>query len=424
MLNTNSLQALAKTPWGTSFVRPLYEGYAFSQIPSTVNKLLGKAAQGGLPQEAVGGNWGPYDAVVLFLLDGFGWEFFETYRSSYPFLNRLYEQGVVSKISSQFPSTTAAHMTSLYTALEVGQTGIYEWFYYEPLVDRMIAPILFSFAGDHGGATLLKEGISPRTIFPFETHFEQLAKQGVKSAVFHQEGIAHSPYSEALLQGAEIVSFRAFAEALNQISARLQKPLSAPTYFVCYFGDIDAAGHRHGIGSAPFKEAIHTCFSLFEEHLGLSSFPNKTALLITADHGMTEVNPKETLFLNEISPELNLAVKKNRSGLPLVPAGSCRDFFLHIEEDQLRATQDLLKAQLHSVAEVVLVQELVDLGFFGSAPVSQRLLDRVGNLVALPYKGHSLFWHFGKHRFEQHFVAAHGGLTPEEMHSVLSFWAP
>ena len=185
----------------------------------------------------------------------------------------------------------------------MGQTGIYEWFYYEPILDRMIAPILFSFAGDHSGATLLKEGVSPRMIFPFETHFEQLAKQGVNSAVFHQEGIAHSPYSEGLLRGAEVVSFRAFAEALSHISNRLQQPLSAPTYFVCYFGDIDAAGHRHGIGSAPFKEAIHTCFSLLEEHLRIFAFPNKTALLITADHGMTQVNPKETLFLNAICPE-------------------------------------------------------------------------------------------------------------------------
>ena len=128
MLNADSLQALAKTPWGPSFVRPLYEGYAFSQIPSTVNKLLGKAAQGGLPREAVGGSWGPYDAVVLFLLDGFGWEFFETYRSSYPFLNRLYEQGVVSKISAQFPSTTAAHVTSSIRLLRWDKRGFMNGF--------------------------------------------------------------------------------------------------------------------------------------------------------------------------------------------------------------------------------------------------------------------------------------------------------
>ncbi len=74
-------------------------------------------------------------------------------------------------------------MTSINTGKEVGETGIYEWFYYEPICDRMIAPLLFSTAGDHESNTLLKEGFSAKEIFPFDTVYQKLAKNNVRSIV-------------------------------------------------------------------------------------------------------------------------------------------------------------------------------------------------------------------------------------------------
>ena len=114
-------------------------------------------------------------------------------------------------------------------------------------------------------------------------------------------------------------------------------------------------------------------------------------------------------------------VKKNRNGMPLVPAGSCRDFFLHIEEKRLEEAQGLLQETLRGVADVVPVKILLDGGFFGKKAPSKRLKDRIGNLAVLPHRGEGVFWWFEKHRLEQHFYAAHGGLTPEEMESIFLF---
>ncbi len=114
-------------------------------------------------------------------------------------------------------------------------------------------------------------------------------------------------------------------------------------------------------------------------------------------------------------------VKKNRNGLPLVPAGSCRDFFLHIEEEKLGEAQGLIQEALKGVADVVPVRTLLDGGFFGKKAAGKRLKDRIGNLVVLPWRGEGVFWWFEKHRLEQHFYAAHGGLTPAEMESIFLF---
>jgi predicted AlkP superfamily pyrophosphatase or phosphodiesterase len=423
MINAKSLSALKKARWTSHFNRPLYDTYAFSCIPATISKLLTGRGQNTLPSDVFGGSFEKFDGAILFMIDGFGWEFFEKYASKFPFLSRFANEGVASKISAEFPSTTAAHVTSVNTGKEVGETGIYEWFYYEPLVDGMIAPLLFSYAGDHVAGTLLNDGYDAAAIFPFETVYQKLAKKGVKSIVLQQESIAYSPYSKTLLAGAEVIPFVHFAEGLDTLTALCKSPFKVPTYIFVYFGDIDGMGHRHGIASAPFDEAVAVCWNGIEDRFWqkLSICPNKTAVMFTADHGMTPVDPKTTLLLNQLCPELSGMVKKNRKGLPLVPAGSCRDFFMHIEKENLLEAQRLLEKQLKGVADVILVEELLTQHFFGNKPPSKRLKERIGNLVVLPYPGESVFWWFEKNRLQQHFYAAHGGLTPAEMESIFLF---
>ncbi|MES2122930.1 MAG: alkaline phosphatase family protein, partial [Chlamydiota bacterium] len=229
MINTSSLDALKKAQWTPHFIKPLYDSYSFSLIPPTIAKLLTGHGTSHLPVDAVGGSWKQYDCVVLFLIDGFGWEFFNAYAHKYPFLDRFSKEGVASKISSQFPSTTAAHVTTMNTGMEVGQTGIYEWFYYEPVVDEMISPLVFSYSGDHTVATLLKSGYRPEKIFPFKTIYQQLADHGVKSIAMQHEDIAHSPYSSALLAGAQNIPFAHFDDALKRLVDICEGPHEQPT---------------------------------------------------------------------------------------------------------------------------------------------------------------------------------------------------
>jgi hypothetical protein len=56
-------------------------------------------------------------------------------------------------------------------------------------------------------------------------------------------------------------------------------------------------------------------------------------------------------------------------------------------------------------------------GYFG-AEVSPRFRERVGNLVILPYRYESVWW-YEKGKFEQKFYGHHGGLTPQEMETIL-----
>ena len=62
------------------------------------------------------------DAHVFLFIDAFGWKFFEKYKNRYPFLQRFIDNGVVSKITAQFPSTTAAEVTTITILIKIPNT--------------------------------------------------------------------------------------------------------------------------------------------------------------------------------------------------------------------------------------------------------------------------------------------------------------
>ena len=382
----------------SGFVKPNYDASGFAGIPARIREHCAS---------------GKYDAVVLFLVDGFGWRFFEKFQEL-PFLKRLTKSGTVEKLTSQFPSTTAAHVTTIHTGLPVGQSGVYEWFYYEPQVDRIIAPLLFSYAGDDARDTL-KGKIKARNLFPRQTLYRDLSMLGVDSHVFGVRDYTPSSYSNVVAKGAKLHSFKTLAEALVNLG-KLLETQEKSTYIHFYFDKVDSICHEYG-PTALQAEAEIEAFLLLMEYFFERVFTGrqKVLFLMTADHGASEVDPKTTIFLNkdERFKGIERFIKTNRGGELLVPAGSARDMFLYVKDSLLDEAQDFLSSRLAGKAEVVKSKWLMENGYFGPK-ISPLFQARVGNLVILPYRYESVWW-YEKDKFEQRFYGHHGGLTPQEM---------
>ena len=382
----------------SGFVKPRYDSGGFAGIPTRIREYSAS---------------GEYDAVVLFVVDGFGWRFFENFQNI-PFLKRLTERGKVEKLTSQFPSTTAAQVTTIHTGLPVGKSGVYEWFYYEPQLDCIIAPLLFSFAGDEERDTL-KGKIKARNLFPRQTLYQDLDILGVDAHVFGVRDYTPSSYSNVVMKGAKLNSFKTLAEALVNLGKLLETQIQ-PTYVHFYFDKIDSICHEYG-PTAMQTEAEIEAFLLIMEYFFERVFTGKQKVLflMTADHGASEVDPKTTIFLNKDKCFIGVErfIKANRSGELLVPAGSARDMFLYIKDELLEGAQEFLKTRLEGKAEVVRTEWLVENGYFG-LEISPQFRARAGNLVILPYQYESVWW-YEKDRFEQRFYGHHGGLTPQEM---------
>lgn len=386
-----------------TFIKPRYDKSGFAGIPSRITQAFASGA---------------YDAVVLFLVDAFGWRFFERFQDA-AFIQRVARRGRIEKLTSQFPSTTAAHVTTIHTGLPVGVSGVHEWYYYEPQVDAIIAPLLFSVAGTKDRDSLKQAGVKPEALYPQGVFYPALKKMGVKPYVFGIRDYTPSTYANVVMKGAKQKSFKTLSEALVNLGILLEEA-KKPVYAHIYFDKIDALCHEYG-PTAPQTEAeIETFLHMMEHYFDRIFKRRKRVLfLMTADHGASEVDPETTVYLN-IHPGFagfERFIRANRNGQLLVPAGSARDLFLYLREESLDDAQAFLSKRLEGKADVVKTEYLISEGYFGPE-ISPRFRERVGNLVVLPYRYESVWW-YEKDKFEQGFYGHHGGLTPQEMETIL-----
>jgi predicted AlkP superfamily pyrophosphatase or phosphodiesterase len=411
---------------GKQFIKPRYGSGCFADIPQFIEYLLLGTGPPVLQPPEFEQFPQRYKNVILLFIDAFGWRFFQKYGDDYPFLKRIVRDGVATKLTSQFPSTTAAHVTTINTNLPVGQHGVFEWQYYEPAVDAMITPLLFSFAGDKKRNTLRSAKIDPGQLLPTQTFHQELQQSGVASFIFSHQAYANSPYSEVITAGAERIAFNTIPETLVNIPLVLLNQQESPAYYYLYLDNIDAICHKYGPRSPQVEAEIDALLTILERWFQreVQGRLKNTLLIMTADHGQVEVDPETTIYLNLLPQfsRLQQFMRVNRTGDFLVPGGSCRDMFLYIKEPMLAEAQELLSKHLAGRAEVYQTSELIEQGFFGPPPVSSAFLARVGNLVILPYKHESVWW-YQKGKFEQPYYGHHGGLTPEEAEIPLLLYA-
>lgn len=387
------------------FIQPTYSLGGFASLPGVITGLF----DGQRPLEPFQDE---YDNVILGFVDGFGWRHFEKF-AAYPALDRFTRHGLAAKWTSQFPSTTSGHVTCIHTGQYVGQSGVFEWNYYEPLLDAMIVPLLFSFSGTSERDQLKPTGVDPQKLYPTGTLYQKLHARGVASAILQHREYTPSTYSNVVFQGAAARGFKSPGEMLVNLSAALQQA-RGKNYFFFYYDKIDSVSHDYGPASRQVEAEIDLFLYALERYL-LAAPPAKgrSLLLLTADHGQSEVDPATTIYLNRAFPQIGRFLKTNRKGEPLVPGGSCRDMFLYVREELLDEAQHMLATGLAGRADVVKTEELIAAGYFGPA-VSDTFRSRVGNLVILAYRYESVWW-YEKGKFEQNYYGHHGGLTPQEM---------
>ena len=422
MDNIESFQQVATANFSTKFRRPLFESYCFSRILPTIKSLFsGQARPEALPAAACAGLAAQYDRIALIFVDSFGWEFFNHFTEiePHPVIRDLREQATCSKITTLFPSTTAVHVSSINLGELHTQHGICEWFYFEDRIGKVICPFRYTYAGSSEVDLLEREGYAASDVFRESQWYAWLKSQGIAARIPIISDFLQSGQTRAMLNLAELQPF----ENEDQSFSILREILLSGddklfTYY--YWPAIDTACHKYGPFSDEMKSAVHSFFERFNEEVLTLVRKNgpKTLFLFVADHGHVPVDPSTTFYLDQKFPELTELMKKDRSGDPIVPCGSRRDFFLHIQETSLNDTSVFLKEALSGLAEVVFVQDLIEQGIFGPGPYSKEFLINIGNLVILPYKGSSVYWAGEGNRFCKDFLGGHGGLTPEEMETI------
>jgi predicted AlkP superfamily pyrophosphatase or phosphodiesterase len=422
MVINGHLQDIEARLGDNHFLRPDYAKYSFAQIPSLVETLLGtKEGDHPLADTVLSRVNSKPQNVVLLMLDGFGYNQWLKYGQQFPFLNRVLNQGNLMPITSLFPSTTAASVTTICSGLTPQEHGLIEWHLYLEELDEIIYTLPFMGIDEKNPDALLQRDVKPSVLFDGQTLYNRLGTNGVKSYALLRDAYANSAYSSVSQAGAKIIPYSGASDMLVRLRQQLAQA-KQQSYFYVYFDGIDHMSHEYEPHSEEYLAELNGLTHLLQTEL-LDRIDKKvaenTVLLITADHGHVVMKPEETIYLNQW-PEVTKALAKSSAGKVIYPWGNTRDVFLQAFDDKADWLVSFLSEKLDGKARIIRSQEEADKGLFGVGPEHPQFRKRIGNVIVLPFEGYTIWYQYPGHEKADH-RGMHGGLSREEMLTVLGF---
>ncbi|MGN8245384.1 alkaline phosphatase family protein [Cellulomonas soli] len=291
------------------------------------------------------------DRVCVVLVDGLGFGNLTERSGHAPFLRRRLDER--EPLTSTFPSTTATAMGSFGTGASPGRTAMLGYTVRDPATGQL-------------GNLVSWTGLPPaHTWQQVPTLFEQLSAAGVPVTSVGPQRFAGSGLTEAALRGA---TYRSAQHLPQRVDAALDA-LRRPGLVYLYWGDVDKVGHHHGWGSWQWGDELES----FDRELArlARGLPAGTSLLVTADHGMVDVDRSRRW---DVARHAGLA-----EGVALV-AGEPRALHLHLVDGaDPAAVATRWRDVLGDAAVVVPREQAVEGGWFGQ--VDPHVSPVVGDVV-------------------------------------------
>ncbi len=397
-----------------NFLLPNYEGYSLYNIVYTVFQILGIKTSRKTLNFDLEKFINKDNKVIFFLVDGFGYNQYKNLEKDIPFLQLLSSRGKVFPVTSGFPSTTAASLTTIATGLTPREHGLFEWNLYFDELDEVIQTIPFSPMGRKAKeGSLLQRGADPRLLINKDKMFKTLEENKVNSYIFHNQSLINTVFSKLISDGAKKFDYRYLSDLIITLRNNIAKE-KGPAFFYVYWSGVDSEGHKYGPNSLQYALEAKIFFqSIYEnliQNLSKENMEN-TVFMLTSDHGQTTINPKETIYLNKDSKILD-ALEESKNGNKILPWGSPRDVFLSIKKEKRDEIIKYIEQKFGKFCRVLRTEDAIGMGLFGNQ--GSEFLQRLGNIILLPYKGNTIWYeHIKGERVE--FKGHHGGLTEDEM---------
>ncbi len=291
------------------------------------------------------------DRVVVVLVDGLGRTNLAERSGHAPFLRRLLPGSL--SLSSTFPSTTAAALGTFGTGAPPGATAMLGYTVRNPATGSLANLVSW---------TDLPE---PEQWQRQPTWFERLAAAGVAVRSVGPQRFDGSGLTRAVLRGGTYLP----AETLPQRVDRALAAAQDPGLVYLYWGQVDKVGHHAGWGSLAWGDEMGTTDA--ELARLARSLPRGTLLVVTADHGMVDVD-RTARWDVATSPGLG-------RGVALV-TGEPRAMQLHLDADvDPDQVADRWRDTLGDHAVVLTKADAVAAELFG--PVEAAVAPVVGDVV-------------------------------------------
>lgn len=386
------------------FVYPDYNGYNFSNINSTILSVFGINNNGTPLKKELYSNISGSKKVVFFYIDGLGYDSWMDYLGKYRPFQEINNSGIVSPITSVFPSTTAAASNTVNTGLTPAEHGLFEWRLYVEKYNMVLKslPFIPVYKQDRERFASLKP--DPSILFHGKNFYETLNENGIRSYIISFSDLLKSSYSKIMYSGAKEKKRYDFLFEGFLMLRKLLKKVHENSYIFFYIEDPDKMEHRYGPGSPEHVEALRYIASMFND-LFRDLVGEDIAVTISSDHGFTPVNKKT--YVSGIRE-----LMKTNNGKAIPETWSPRDMMLHTDSPE--DMKNLLEDQLHGCAEILTGNEILKMGLMGRNAISETYISRMGDLLVLPYSGNTIWYKY----YDDDIIkdrGMHGGLSREEI---------
>lgn len=388
---------------------PNYAGGSIANVPATVAQLLGMQLRSlpGLP-ESLWQPLGDVKRVVLLTLDGFGWNLFQAKQDLVTAVS--HKATITGQLTSIFPSTTVAALSSLWTGSAPAQHGLVGLRMFFPEFAVSAGMLDFSPLFFKAQDALVDAGLDPKTFLQHPGVGEQLADAGIPTFAFKGYEIVDSVLSKMHGRGVkESFGVMTFADMLVQMRELLNKRAGEPLFMNAYWPSIDTLSHYHTWqGTAVSAEVRAIFYQLQTEFLDAltDAARQDTAFFIVADHGQELTPLSQQIFLSS-HPQLEQM-------LFMRPTGEPRVLYLYTKHGCHQSAIDYINTNLGEAMTAVSTQEALHAGLFGPEPFAANVADRLGDVVVIMRGGYTLFSEAERPKAHK-MIGRHGGMSIAEM---------
>ena len=244
-----------------------------------------------LPWNAMAAGRDTYTVIIS--LDGLRWDYLDTY--DVPFMQQLAREGVKAVMQPSFPSKTFPNHYTLATGLTPDHHGIITNTFWDrergvefSLGNKDTRSKGYYYGGDPVWLTAKHQGVKTATVFWVGS---DVAIQG------------EHPTYWLDYQTRQI----GFEERVDEVLRLLRLPeKDRPHLVMAYFEEPDRSGHNYGPMHRLTRRAIEDMDLLLSKmwaRIQLLPIASQVNLIITGDHGMTSVDPKRFVDIDDVLPK-------------------------------------------------------------------------------------------------------------------------
>ncbi|MFF5471805.1 alkaline phosphatase family protein [Streptomyces achromogenes] len=336
----------------------------------------------------------PADRVCVFLVDGLGWEQLAAHPDEAPFLASLLggsRGGTGRPLTAGYPATTATSLASVGTGLPPGAHGLPGYAVRNPATGELMNQLRWQPYTDPGAWQ------------PYPTVFQLAHQAGVHTAQVTSPAFQHTPLTKVALSGGTFHGRLTGEERMDLAAEQLAAGDRSLVY--TYYAELDGSGHRYGIASDTWRGQLMYVDRLVQRLA--EQLPPRSALYVTADHGMVDI-PFDEEHRLDFDTDWEL-----RAGVALLGGeGRARHVYAvpGAENDVLTVWREVLGEQFWVASR----DEAIEAGWFGPpGACDERVYPRIGDVIAAAHDD-VLIIASEREPKESALVGNHGSMTPAE----------